>query len=112
MKNQKIIIIVLVLALVASNAWWAYHLLDSGITQTYMGVSLDDNKEALRQTLAILPVVAQKGATREKIISAALMKGDKTDIFEKDGFVWVRKIGLKFNENGQLIEVSRAWSPP
>lgn len=112
MKNTKIIVIVLVLALIASNAWWAFHLLDSGVTQTYMGVSLEDNKEALRQTLAILPVVAQKGATREKIISAALMKGDKTDVFEKDGFVWVRKIGLKFNKDGQLVEVSRAWSPP
>jgi hypothetical protein len=112
MKKTKIIIIVLVLALVASNAWWAFHLIDAGVTQTYMGVSLEDNKEALSQALAILPAVAQKGATREKIISAALMKGDKTDVFEKDGFVWVRKIGLKFNQDGQLVEVSRAWSPP
>lgn len=77
-----------------------------------MGVSLEDNKEALSQTLAVLSVVAQKGATREKIIAAALMKGDKKDIFEKDGFVWVGKIGLKFNEHGQLLEVQRAWSPP
>lgn len=112
MKKQKIIIIVLVVALVASNAWWAFRLLDSGVTLTYMGVSLEDNKEALSQTIAILPVVAQKGATREKIITAALMKSNKNDIFEKDGFVWVGKIGLKFNEHGQLVEVSRAWSPP
>jgi hypothetical protein len=60
MKNTKIVIMVLVLALVASNAWWAFHLLDSGVTQTYMGVSLENNKEALSQTLAILPVVAKR----------------------------------------------------
>jgi hypothetical protein len=112
MKKQKIIIIVLVVVLVASNAWWAFRLLDSGVTLTYTGVSLEDNKKALSQTLAILPIVAQKGASREKIILTALIKEDKTEIFEKDGFVWVGKIGLKFNGNGQLIEVLRAWSPP
>ncbi len=112
MNRTKIIIIALVVAMIASNGWWAYRLLDSGISLTYTGVSLEDNKQALSQTLALLPVVAQPGITREKIISSARLAGNTSAPFEKDGFVWVGKIGLKFNERGQLIEASRAWSPP
>lgn len=59
MNGAKIAIVSLVVALVASNGWWVYHALDHGITITYMGVALDDNKTALSQTLAILPVVAR-----------------------------------------------------
>ena len=112
MNKTKIIIIALIIAIVASNGWWAYRLLDTGVTLTYTGVSLEDNKQALSQALALLPVVAEQGVTREKIIRAAHLPGDKFEPFEKDGFVWVGKIGLKFNDRGQLVEASRAWSPP
>lgn len=111
MRRQIIIIIALVVALVASNAWWAFRLIDAGITQAYMSDSLKENKQALSQTLAILPVVAQ-GASRDKIVSAARTKGVTTAPFEKDGFVWVGWIGLKFDQNGKLIKVERVWSPP
>ena len=40
---------------------------------------------------------------------AARLPGDTFEPFEKDGFVWIGRIGLKFNDRGQLIEVSRAW---
>jgi hypothetical protein len=40
MNKTKIIIIALIVAIVASNGWWAYRLLDAGITLTYTGVSL------------------------------------------------------------------------
>ena len=93
MTRSKGAIVLLVVALVASNLWWAYRLLDTGVTQTYMGVAFDDNKQALAQTLALLPVVARPGE-------------------RSSGRFWVGKIGLKFNERGQLIEASRAWSPP
>jgi hypothetical protein len=105
-------IVLLVLALVMSNLWWAYRLLDTGVTQTYMGAALDDNKQALAQTLALLPVVARPGVSRSEVLAAA-RSAEPSDVpFEKDGFVWVGKIGLKFNERGQLVEASRAWSPP
>jgi len=112
MSKPKLTIIGLVVVLVASNAWWAYRLLDAGISQTYLGASLEDNKEALNQTLVLLPVVAQAGISRVKIISAARPAGDSVAPFEKDGFVWVGKIGLKFNNDGKLIEATRAWDPP
>jgi hypothetical protein len=112
MNKAKITIIALIVALIASNALWAYRLLDTGVTLTYTGVSLQEHKEALNQTLVLLPVVAQPGITREKIISAVRLPGDTFEPFEKDGFLWVGRIGLKFDDRGQLIEASRAWSPP
>jgi hypothetical protein len=88
MSSAKIAIISLVVALVASNGWWAYHALDHGITVTYMGEALEDNKTALSQTLSILPVVARGDASREVVLAAAKVPGDESDVFEKDGFVW------------------------
>lgn len=112
MRRSTAIILLLVLLLIGSNAWWAYHAVDAGVTQTYMGVSLDDNKQALAQTLTLLPVVARPGATRADVVAAARAVGPQSEPFEKDGFFWVGKIGLKFNEHGHLVEASRAWSPP
>ena len=109
MNKTKITIIALIVAIIGSNLLWAYLSLDTGITLTYTRVSYEEEKEALNQTLALLPVVAQAGVTREKIISAARLPGDTFEPFEKDGFVWIGRIGLKFNDRGQLIEVSRAW---
>ena len=112
MSRTKIAIVSLAVALLASNAWWAYHALDHGVTLTYMGVSLDDNKEALSQALAILPLVASRNASRETVLAAARLPGDKSEAFEKDGFVWIGKIGLKFDPNGKFLEARRGWDPP
>ncbi len=112
MTRSKGAIVLLVVTLVASNLWWAYRLLDTGVTQTYMGVALDDNKQALAQTLALLPVVARPGVSRSEVLAAARSAEPSAAPFEKDGFVWVGNVGLKFNERGQLVEASRAWSPP
>lgn len=112
MSKSKLTIVGLGVVLVVSNVWWAYRLLDAGISHTYLGTSLEDNKEALNQTLVLLPVVAQAGTSREKIISAARPAGDSIAPFEKDGFVWVGRIGLKFSNDGKLIEATRAWDPP
>ena len=112
MTRSKGVFVLLAVTLVASNLWWAYHLLDMGVAQTYMGVALDDNKQALAQTLALLPVVARPGVSRSEVLAAARAAEPSAAPFEKDGFVWVGEIGLKFNERGQLVEASRAWSPP
>lgn len=100
----RVSIAVLVLALIGSNAWWAYRLLDAGITQTYMSASLETTTELLNQSLAVLPVVARPGSTRNEIINAARVKNDSVGPFEKEGYVWVGQLGLKFNEQGQFIK--------
>ena len=76
-----------------------------------MEVSLDDNKEALTQVLTLLPVVARQGISREEILTAARVPGDTAKPFEKEGFVWIGRIGLKFDAQGHLVEAKRAWEP-
>jgi hypothetical protein len=55
MNKTKIIIIALIVALIVSNGWWAYHLLDTGVTLTCTELSLEEHTEALNQTLPRLP---------------------------------------------------------
>ena len=103
---------VLIALLIATNLWWAYNALDSGITYTYLKISLENNEEALAQTLAVIEAVSQVDATRESIIKAARNAGSNSEPFEKDGYVWVDSIGLKFDSTGHLINASKSWSPP
>ncbi|HEU5322112.1 MAG TPA: hypothetical protein VFX28_15015 [Methylomirabilota bacterium] len=112
MSRPKAAIVVLVLALAGSNLWWLYALVDAGVTRTYMEAAFEEHRQALDQTLALLPVVARKSVSRADVISAARLPGLEIAPFEKDGFVWVGRIGLKFDETGRLVEASRAWSPP
>ena len=106
MSASKITIVVLAATLIASNAWWLYHTVDMGITLTYQDVSLHDTKEALDQTLAILPLVARPGASRAQVLSAAASAAQYPNSFEKDGYVWVGRLRLKFNEAGEFVDVA------
>ncbi|MBN8284256.1 MAG: hypothetical protein J0L98_13895 [Zoogloea sp.] len=100
--KATIAIAALVLTLVVSNLWWAYRMFDSGITQTYARASQEATSEALSQTLAILPIVVKAGVTRNEIVSAARIPNDHTEPYEKEGYVWVGQLGLKFNPGGQF----------
>lgn len=112
MTKAGITATVLLVLLVATNVGWAFMLLDAGVSYTYLQVSFEDNRQALAQVLAVLPLVARENASREEIIAAALRAGGGGEPFEKEGFVWVGSIGLRFNAEGELQEVCRAWSPP
>lgn len=109
MSKAGIAIVVLAAALMGSNAWWAFRLFDAGITQTYMSVNLNDHNQALTQALRLLPVVARSDVTREEVLAAARVPGGTDDAFEKEGFVWIGQLGLKFDAHGHLIEAKRTW---
>ena len=102
MSKARIAIVALVLTLVGSNLWWASQVLDAGITQTYARASQESTSEMLTQTLAVLPVVAKPGASREQVVAAARVPNDRTEPYEKEGYVWVGQLGLKFNQQGQF----------
>jgi hypothetical protein len=74
----------------------------------YLGVSLEENEAAVAQLIALAPMLA-RGASKDEIIAAARSPGD-AEPFEKEGFVWVGQIGLRFGSDGRLQEVSRAWA--
>jgi hypothetical protein len=101
-SKAAIAISALVLTLVGSNLWWASRLLDAGITQTYARASQESTSELLIQTLAVLPVVAKAGASQAQVVEAARLANDRTEPYEKEGYVWVGQLGLKFSPQGQF----------
>ena len=113
MSKSGWIIAALVAMLVLTNAWWAYRASDQGLTYTYAEASSRDNAMALTQVLAVLQASAKPNATRQTIIDAALRAaGDpfnRQSVFEKEGYVWVGKIGLAFDQGGKLQGAVRGW---
>ena len=104
MRKSTITISMLAVALVATNACWAYRLLDAGVSHMYQGVSLEENHQALSQALAIIKVLGENNASREKIVQAAQKAWPPTEPFEKDEYLWVGRLGLRFDKTGHLIE--------
>jgi len=110
MNKCRVSAIALVVALVASNAWWATRVLDAGIIQTYMTASFETTAELLNQTLAVLSVAAKPGVSRDEVITAAKSKSESAVPFEKDGYVWVGQLGLRFNEQGRFVKATTSSS--
>lgn len=108
MKKPALAIVLLGLALVASNVWWAYRALDAGISYTYLSVSAEESQQGLAQALAIIKATANHGATRAEVIAAAKKAAPGLEPFEKEGYLWVGSLGLRFNEAGQLVEAVSA----
>ena len=105
MKKLRTTVFLLSLGLVVSNVWWAYHSLDEGITLAYFQESYRVRSHLLAQTVAILPIVAEPGASQAEITTAAQLQNNRINPHEKDGFVWVGQLGLQFNDEGQLVKV-------
>ncbi len=111
MNKHRVTILALSLLLVASNAWWAYNALNAAVTAGYREASFHEHHEALAQALAILPVAARPQVTSAQILESAKQAARTSESFEKDGFVWVGHLGLRFSEAGRLLEAKPAWSP-
>jgi hypothetical protein len=111
-NRNKVALLVLAVALVGSNAWWAHRLVDAGISLTYLKASFDTANEALNQTLAILPVVATADASRSEVVAAAAKAGSSLASFDKEGYTWVGQLGLKFNEQGRFLLATTAVPKP
>jgi len=90
-------------SLVGSNAWWLYNTLDFGVTHTYAMQVYDEQEQALSQALSLLPVAVRPNATRDAVIAAA-RRGRDEFVFDKDGFTWVGRLGLRFDADGRLLE--------
>ena len=106
---MKVVVGILVILLVGSNVWWAYQVLDRAVTASYRETAFQEHREALSQALAVLPHAAQC-ATRDDVIAAARQAaGDEG--FEKDGFVWIGRLGYRFDGKGRLTAIETSWSP-
>jgi hypothetical protein len=111
-KRSSVAIVILAIALIGSNAFWAYRTLDNGISLTHLEVSYQEARAIALQAMAVIPAAASLGATREGIIAAA-QRADRHQLepFEKDGFLWVGDIGLQFDTTGRLVKVASASDP-
>jgi hypothetical protein len=98
------------LVLVASNGFWLYLTIDKAITTTYRGDQCSLEHRALEQLFAVLPVAARPDHDRARIIAAARGAYDADMIFEKEGFVWVDAIGLRFDQDNHLVDAQPSWS--
>jgi hypothetical protein len=104
MRKPSYLVVALIVALVATNAFWLYKTVDSGVSYSYSNDSYQGARSTASQALAILPVVARSGSSQSEVVAAAANAGGGADPFEKDGYTWVGHIGLKFDADGRLIE--------
>lgn len=105
---MKMTIAILVVLLLASNAFWLYQVVDTGVTLSYRDQQTYELEETRRQLMATFPEVA-KHATKEEIIAAASKHTDQ-EVYEKEGCTWVGWLGFKFGESNKLKSVSPSWS--
>ena len=111
MRKSSLVIAALSFALVASNAFWLYRTVDSGVSHSYLSDSYQDARSTALQALAILPVVARIDSSKADVLAAAAKASGDTDPFEKDGYTWVGKMGLKFDTSGRLVEAKPNAEP-
>ncbi len=105
---MKWVIAILAALLVSTNAYWAYRLVDMGVTLSYRDDDIYSNRETRKQLMTMLPDLAQD-ATRKEVIDAA-SRYTEQEPFEKDGCIWVGWLGFKFAQDDRLQSVSPSWS--
>lgn len=90
----------------AVNAWLSFHLIDAGVTQTYMGDSIQRNRMALLQCIAVTNDFLVSGARQEALIAKAKAVSGVDSTFSNDGHFWIGPFGMDFDEDGRLISVA------
>ena len=100
--------IVSLLLLLATNAFWFLVSVDAGISATYRDQQLGEYREALREARLLLPAVRPAVSKSELVDRAKSIT--HSEVFEKDGCVWIGHLGFQFDEAGRLIHVSPTWN--
>ena len=111
MKRNTLVITLPSIFLIGSNLVWAYMMVDDGVSYSYLEDSYNHARRTAVQAIAVISAASRDSATRQSVIDAASSAGSGGRIFEKDGFVWVGDIGLRFNEAGRLVEARPAVDP-
>ena len=105
---MKIIIAILIVLLLGSNAFWLYQDIDTDTTLFYKSQQIYELEETRKQLMSTFPEVAQD-VTKEQIVTAASKYTDQ-EVFEKEGCTWVGWLGFRFDDNNKLKSVSPSWS--
>ncbi len=109
-RRAAIITICLLLALLlGSNLWWFYQFIDIGVTEKYHLILLDDRLRAMQAAHKVIPSLAADLQQEEVIRRVESALEDPLGTFEKEGWVVVGAISLRFDEAGHLSEVGPLW---
>ena len=104
MTTSKMISIVLLIALIGSNAFWLNRKVDAEIRFWELENTARHCDTKLHVAVAVIPVVADPESDRTQVISTA-EDVSGSDSYEKDGLVWIAGLGLRFNES-ERVEIA------
>jgi hypothetical protein len=103
--KKNLPVLLLAIALIGSNAYWTYRFIDLGITHSYTQQEHEEANEALSEALALIKAEGSPDVSRERLIAAAKsISGGEP--FEKDGCVYVGRLGLRFSPDGRLVDAA------
>ncbi len=111
LTKQTLAISGLAVALLSTNSLWAMHAFKQAVAVGDLQQQVDDASALLDQALAVLPVVADEEASQEEVIAAAQPVGAAIAPVERDGFIWVEHLGMRFDDEGRLISVTTGDAP-
>lgn len=100
------ILSIVLVASLSANAWLTFHVLDASVTQTYMGDSIERNRTALLQCIAVTNDVLKAGARKDALIARAKEVGGDHPGFSNDGHCWIGTFGMRWDEDGKLVSVA------
>jgi hypothetical protein len=93
----------MVVALVATNGWWAWNWLDRSVSAMYREDVCRQREAALTQAVAVIESLGRLGNHRAKIIEAARRASPGSEPFEKDAEVLVDNLAFRFDARGALV---------
>lgn len=102
--NSRTWIILLVVLLISSNAFWLYRGIDFGISYTYLEASLDDASRRAEQAtrLANLNLIGLSADEVQMRIESAV---SGAELFEKDGCLIADGICLKLDDDRVVVGI-------
>ena len=101
---MKLAIVILVILLLGSNAFWIYQIIDQSITLSYRDQRVYELDATTRQLVDTLMDVGETVPRGEMIEIAT--RHTQVEAFDKDGCTWVGWIGFRFNASNELVYVS------
>ena len=105
---MKTLISILTVLLLGSNAYWLFALIDTGVTLTHRDQHIRDLKEANKELSQMIPMLIKSKSKAEIVEIVSNLTAEEP--FEKDGCIWIGRVGLKFSVSGELLSVSKTWN--
>jgi hypothetical protein len=98
-------------ALVFSNGWWVYNTVDNAVFDKFEDADRRRTCGALKQTLAILPLVSAQADRASLVGKAQSADPFKLEPFDDAGQTVVGGLALTFDATGRLTHAEPTWEP-